>query len=210
MLEFFYTIFLLRWSSQLFHNTIKSPQSFGGVLKSVAYVLIILYGLGLYNAFAEGNFTKASVTTALTILPFLVVLAGVNIWGGSILEKASQARYDEMHTFKAFGRGFLGIAVVFLFFVSLNIIFGIIFLVCCMFWLVLLIGSLGTLIYAFEKIVYLPVLFFETEAYIFKFLGIDGFLFVAVLGIVVILLPFCISLWAILKRKMLMPATENK
>lgn len=208
MLEFFYTIFLLRWSSQLLHNSIKTPQSFGDILKSVAYVIIILYALSAYNVFAEKDITQANINAVLIFLPIVGIFVGVNLWGGNILLKTSQERYDTLHTFKAFGRGFLGVAVVFLFFISLNIIFGFIFLLCCLFWLFLLIGSLFTILnsdtYSFEKIIYLPAKFFETEGYIFQSLGIDGFIFVGILGLVVLLLPFCLSLWVILKKKVLL------
>jgi hypothetical protein len=207
MLEFFYTIFLLRLGSQLLTKTIKTPQAFGNVLKVVGYVLGILSALMLYGTFTSKNVQQSELITVFGVLPVFALFVGINIWGGTILEKTSQEHYEQMHTFIAVGRGFLAVATVFIFFASLNIVFGFILVMCALFWLVLFIGTLGTILLdksmAFEKFIYIPEQFFRGEAHLFKMLGLDVFMFAVVLGLVVVLTPFLLSLWAIIIRKKL-------
>ncbi len=98
MLEFLYTIFLLRLSGKLLYKTIQTPQSFGNILKTVGYIALTFYGFIVFSLFTEKSFSEKNILTVLTIAPFLFVFVGIVIWGGTILKKVSQEKYNTLHT----------------------------------------------------------------------------------------------------------------
>ncbi|TAE11172.1 MAG: hypothetical protein EAZ95_13945 [Bacteroidetes bacterium] len=201
MFEFLYTFFLLRFSSQLLYKAVKTPEGFARMLRVWLFIVLGIYGLFLYGVMAGKNVQPSEFWTVISAFP-VVFGWGFVIWeGAKKLATIPQEEYDTMHNFKAVGRGFMGVTVFFILFASLNMIFGVMWLLGAMVWLLTIIASLGLALtskeFTFESFTYIPTIFFTFEEKIFSFLGLNIIVFGFTLLGVVLLLPFLLAGWVL-------------
>lgn len=210
MLEFIYSFVLVRLGGNFFRHATRSPQDASKVIFTAGATLTSLYVLGGCNVMFDKNFNNHKITELLTMLPMILAIVLPMFYASNILNKVSTQRFEEsdMQIFKKIINGFLAVALIFYVFVVINVLFGIVFLFLAFVWLIGILVSFGVLLhqksFAFEQFVGVPYYFFVWENNFFNFFGTDTLSFGIMLGFVVVLLPFVVSLWIIFAQKSLL------